>query len=146
MTERHDIFSFEFHSLAPVSNCKTIIDAQKSATVKLFGRTRNYESVCVHVIAHLPYFYILSDTNNFNLNYSFGSKINLHELGINESSFIVTVVEKIPFYNFHVGMKQFAKVECCSEFVRKRLVNFIKDSPNLYFTLYEVRMGLILHI
>lgn len=145
MNESHDIFSFEFHSLVPVSECKTMLDAQKSPTVKLFGRTRNYASVCAHVVAHFPYFYILSDNSEFNGDSPFGNKMILQEIGIIDSSFRITTVEKVPFYNFHEGTRKFAKVECCSEFVRKRLVNFIKDSPNLYFTIFEVMFFSVQH-
>ena len=134
----NDLFSFEFHSLIPSLDCKTILDAENSTTLKLFGRTRNFESICANVIGHLPYFYISIEADGIDSISPFGNEEVILALGINSESFKLSYVEKIPFYNFHEGAQKFLKIECCSEAVRKRLINFIKDSTSLQYTLYEV--------
>ena len=131
-------FSFEFHSLIPILDCKTILDAENCTTVKLFGRTRTFKSVCANVIGHLPYFYISYATDEIDLASPFGNEENISVVGINSGSFKLSLIEKIPFYNFHEGTQKFLKIECCSETTRKRLINFIKDSTTLKYTLYEV--------
>jgi hypothetical protein len=134
------IFAFEFHSLVTVQENKTLNDALKNTTLKMFGRTRDFKSVCANVIGHFPYFYIsCQDSDLLDLSYPFGSETKLQELSIDVNSFRVVLVEKVPFYNFYNGTQKFFKIECCSESVRKKLVNFVKDSPDLYLTLYEVR-------
>ena len=135
-----EYFAFEFHSLVPVQESKTIIDALKNATLKLFGRTRDFKSVCANVVGHLPYFYIEYHGTCLDSAYPLGSKTRLQEFSIDMNSFRATLVEKIPFYNFYDGTQKFLKVECCSESVRMRLVNYVKDSPDLYLTLYEVKI------
>lgn len=132
-----EIFTFEFHSIIPIQGSKTINDALKTTTLKLFGRTRELKSVCANVVGHLPYFYVMCHLD-LDLTQPFGSESKLQEFSINSNSFQIELIEKIPFYNFHEGTQKFLKIECCSEAVRKRLVNFVKDSPDLYFTLYEV--------
>lgn len=136
------IFIFEFHSLVPIQESKTVNDALKNTTLKLFGRTRDFKSVCANVIGHLPYFYISCHDSDLDLSYPFGNENKLQEFSINVSSFRAILIEKVPFYNFYEGTQKFVKIECCSEAVRKRMVNFVKDSPNLYFTLYEVNIRL----
>lgn len=131
-------FSFEFHSLVPISECKTISDASNMTTIRLFGRTENNESVCANITAFSPYFYLwCPDIIQF-LESPFGTDTALSKLGIKKNSFRTSLIEKVPFYSFHEGMQKFIKVECCSEPVRKHLINFVKDSPNLFYTLYEV--------
>ena len=137
MLDLGDMFSFEFHSLLPVSVCKTINEAENSTTLKLFGRTKNFASVCANVVAHLPYFYLGHSAEN-NLESPFLHVQEFSSIGISFSSFKISNVDKVPLYNYYEGQQKFLKVECCSESVRKRLINFIKDSPNLYYTLYEV--------
>ena len=134
-----EFFAFEFHSLVPIQECKTINDALKTSTLKIFGRTRDFKSVCANVVAHLPYFYVVSShDSNIDLNFPFGTEKKLQEFLIDVNSFRTSVVEKMPFYNFYEGTQKFIKIECCSEMVRKRLMNFVKDSADVYFTLYEV--------
>lgn len=135
-----EYFTFEFHSLVPVQESKTVSDALKNTTLKLFGRTRDFKSVCANVIGHLPYFYVSCHDSSFDLSYPFGSETKLQEFSIDIHSFRIALVEKFPFYNFYEGAQKFIKIECCSESVRKRLVNFVKDSPDLYLTLYEVNI------
>lgn len=144
-----NIFSFEFHSLVPISDCKTLNDAENSTTLRLFGRTKCFKSVCVNVIAHLPYFFLSPDTSEsidiLRLS-PFGNENILTGVNVDASSFRVSVVEKKPFYNYYEGWKKFMKIECCSEIIRKRLINLVKDSPNLYYTLYEVSFISFSHI
>lgn len=131
-------FSFEFHSLISISDCKTVFDAAEMTTIRVFGRTKNNESVCANIKAFSPYFYLwCPDIIQF-LESPFGADTAFLELGINKNSFKISLIEKIPFYSFHEGMQKFIKVECCSEPVRRCLINFVKDSPNLFYTLYEV--------
>ena len=96
-------FTFEFHSLVPIQENKTINDALKNTTLKLFGRTRDFKSVCANVIGHLPYFYILFHDFDLDLLYPFGSEAKLQEISIDANSFRVILVEKVPFYNFYEG-------------------------------------------
>lgn len=133
-----DFFSFEFHSLVPFQGNETINNALNNTTLKLFGRTRDFKSVCANIIAHLPYFYVTTNDPSLDLTYPFGNENKLKELAIDTNSFRTKLIEKIPFYNFYEGTQKFIKIECCSESVRKRLVNLVKDSPDLYFNLYEV--------
>lgn len=133
----NETFSFEFHSLIPTLDCKTVANAENSTTLKIFGRTRNFDSVCANVIGHLPYFYINASTE-IDFASPFGTEETISAFGINSGSFKLSLVEKIPFYNYHEGTLNFLKIECCSETIRKKLINFIKDSTNLQYTLYEV--------
>lgn len=135
-----EYFTFEFHSLVPVQESKTVSDALKNTTLKLFGRTRDFKSICANVIGHLPYFYVSCNDSSFDLSYPFGRETELQEFSIDINSFRIVLVEKVPFYNFYYGAQKFLKIECCSESARKRLVNFIKDSPQLYLNLYEVNI------
>lgn len=139
MSCNDNIFSFEFHSLFPISDCKNLIDADNSATLRLFGRTKQLQSVCVNVFGHLPYFYLCPNScAEFNPQSPFGNENALSEIDISISSFKTSNIVKKPFYNYFEGAQQFLKVECCSDVIRKRLINFFKDSPSLHYTLYEV--------
>lgn len=141
MSDNDTILTFEFHSLIPISNCKTIIDSENSITLRLFGRTKHFQSVCVNVLAHLPYFYILPNSDaEFNPQLPFGDENALSEIDMNINSFKTSIIERKPFYNYFEGSHNFLKIECSSEVVRKRLIDFVKDSPNLYYTLYEVNI------
>ena len=134
----NDTFSFEFHSLIPNLDSKTVFDAENSTTLKIFGRTQNFESICANVIGHLPYFYVTAACE-IDVISPFENEV-ISAFGINSDSFKLSIVEKIPFYNYHEGTVNFLKIECCSETVRKKLINFIKDSPSLQYTLYEVSL------
>lgn len=132
------LFSFEFHSLIPCLDCKTVADAENCATLKIFGRTRQFKSICANVIGHLPYFYISSVSGELDLKSPFGNEETFSAFGINSESYKLSLIEKIPFYNFHEGTRTFLKIECCSEAIRKRMINFIKDSITLEYNIYEV--------
>lgn len=132
-------FTFEFHSLIPCFDCKRVTDAENRTTLKIFGRTRHFDSICANIIGHLPYFYISQLSGELDLKSPFGNEETISAFGINSESFKLSVIEKIPFYNFYEGTHTFLKIECCSEIIRKRLIDFIKDSTNLHYNLYEVR-------
>jgi hypothetical protein len=135
-----EYFTFEFHSLSAVNECKKCTDTSKNPTVKLFGRTRSYESVCVNVFGYMPYFYISGlESMQFEHDEKF------IQLNISSESYRTTLVEKVPFYNFYEGVKKFLKIECCSETVRRQLINYIKDSPHFQLNLYEVSFILSLN-
>lgn len=134
-----EIFAFEFHSITPLLECRNIKQTFQVPTLKIYGRTANNKSVCANVTGHLPYFYLFSDIDDERIVLQpLRDTVKLTEIGISIESFKISTTEKIPFYNYYEGYSVFYKIECCSESVRRRLINFVKDSPELGISLYEV--------
>lgn len=134
-------FSFEFHFLISTTECKSIADTLKYPCLRLFGRTKLNQSICVNVLNVCPYFYVNCEEDTVDIipEFPFGSVEVMAASGINFDSTIKTsLITRIPFYHFYDGTRKFIKIECCSESVRKKLVEYLKTCTELNYTLYEV--------
>lgn len=136
--DNENVFVFEFHSLLPVSSAKTILEAQNCTTVNIFGRTPAGKSVCACIQSICPYFYVAINADTEASAQVLGGEELLSKFGLNTTLFSLEKVQKIAFYHFQTESSAFMKVSCCSEAVRKRILEFIKLNTDLALCIYEV--------